>query len=135
MDYLSWNEELNVGIGLFNDDHKNLIDFVNQLNHALQIGQAKETMGQVLVKLINYTDIHFKNEEKLMAKHAYPEYVKHKNEHDDLTEQVKDFYERYNSGKVAFSLELLNFLRDWLLNHIQCSDMKYKDFFSGRGEK
>jgi hemerythrin len=133
MDIITWSESLSVGVKRFDDEHKQLINIVNRLNNALLIGGSPKTMEHVLDGLVDYTVVHFRHEEEYMTKFAYPEYASHKKEHDDLTAQVSDFRDRYRSGKVTFSLELMNFLRDWLTNHIMGSDKKYKDFFTGKG--
>ena len=132
MEQLQWSDKIDVGVTKFNDEHKELINFVNRLGHALEIRSAAKTMEEILVGLVNYTKIHFSHEEEAMVKHNYPDYTSHKKEHDDLTSQVGDFYERLKSGKVSFSLELMDFLKKWLLNHIQKTDMNYKNFFAGK---
>ena len=129
MGLIEWGEHLSVGIKVFDDEHKQLVQLVNKLNQALQAGSAKKTMEEILQNLVNYTKIHFKHEEDYMVLYDYPEYAKHKQEHEALTKQVMDFVQRYNEGKAVFSLELMNFLTDWLTKHILGSDKKYKDFF------
>ena len=89
-------------------------------------------MEEILVGLVNYTKIHFKREEEAMFKYDYPDYVKHKKEHDSLTSRVTEFHERLEEGKSTFSLELMDFLSDWLINHIQKIDMNYKNFFADK---
>jgi hemerythrin len=132
METIVWTDKISVGVKLFDDEHKQLINFINKLNHALQIGSAQKTMDEILVGLVNYTKIHFKHEEEAMLKYKYPDYVIQKKEHDDLTSQVTDFYERLKTGKSSFSLELMDFLSNWLINHIQKTDMKYKNFFADK---
>ena len=134
MDFVSWSDNLSVGIKRFDDEHKQLVAYVNDLNNALKLGSASKTLEDILVRLVKYTIVHFDHEEKLMQKHNYPDYIKHKNEHSELTAQVNDFYERVKTGKATFSFELLTFLKDWLTNHILGSDMTYKEFFNSRGE-
>ena len=133
MDFIEWNDSLSVGVSVFDKEHKQLIALVNKLNQALAAGSAKKTMEDILRSLVNYTKIHFKHEEEYMTLYDYPEYAKHKAEHDDLTRQVMEFSERYSTGKTSFSLELMNFLKDWLTKHILGSDKKYKDFFQSKG--
>lgn len=133
MEFIEWNDSLSVGVSVFDKEHKQLISLVNKLNHALAAGSAKKTMEDILKSLVNYTKIHFKHEEEYMTLYDYPEYSKHKQEHDALTSQVMDFAQRYESGKASFSLELMNFLKDWLVKHIMGSDMQYKEFFRSKG--
>ncbi len=133
MDFIEWNDSLSVGVSVFDKEHKQLVALVNKLNQALSAGSARKTMGDILQSLVNYTKIHFKHEEEYMVLYDYPEYSKHKQEHDELTSQVIDFVERFKEGKASFSLELMNFLKDWLTKHIMGSDKKYSDFFIRKG--
>lgn len=133
MDFIEWDESLSVGVSVFDKEHKQLISLVNKLNQALSAGSAKKSMEDILQSLVKYTKIHFRHEEEYMTLYDYPEYLKHKQEHDELTAQVLDFAERYQAGKVSFSLELMNFLKDWLTKHIMGTDMKYREFFQGKG--
>lgn len=133
MEFIEWNEGLSVGVEKFNNEHKQLIKFINRLNQALKIGGASKEMEEILTGLVKYTVIHFTHEEDYMKIYDYPDYQAHKKQHDELTGQVTDFAERLKSGKASFSIELLNFLRDWLVNHIMGSDMKYREFFIQKG--
>lgn len=133
MDFINWNENLSVGVRIFDEEHKQLISYVNDLNHALVAGSAQRTMGDILKNLISYTKIHFRHEEEYFLLHEYPNYDAHKAEHEALTRQVSEYYDRFMAGKSSFSIELLNFLRDWLVNHIQGTDSKYRAFFSDKG--
>jgi hemerythrin len=133
MDFIEWNENLSVGVKTFDDEHKHLIDFINRLNQALQVKETKKTMEEILHGLVRYTRIHFTHEEEMMVLHDYPRYDSHKKEHETLTGQVEEFHGRYRSGSAHFSLELMVFLKDWLINHISGSDAAYRDFFREKG--
>jgi len=133
MEFIEWTNALSVGVTTFDNEHKQLVVLINTLNQALTAGSAKKTMEDILQSLVNYTTIHFKHEEDYMVLYDYPDYQKHKKEHDALTTQVIEFQERYRAGKTAFSLELMYFLKDWLINHIMGTDKKYKDYFIAKG--
>jgi len=133
MEFISCNESLSVGVHIFDEEHKHLIGYIKDLNQALVIGSAAKTMEDILVNLVKYTVIHFNHEEDYMKLYEYPDFEKHKKEHEDLKAQVTDFHKRLLSGKVTFSLELMIFLRNWLTEHIMGTDMAYKDFFIAKG--
>lgn len=133
MEFISWNEGLSVGVKKFDEEHQELVGYVNRLNDALKLGGAQKAMIDILRGLVRYTDIHFKHEEYYMQLHDYPAFIIHKKEHDELRDQVQDFIDRLNTGTAVFSLELMSFLKDWLTNHIKGSDMAYKAFFNSKG--
>ncbi len=134
MEYIKWTPELSVGVTLLDAEHRKLVEMVNTLNQLILSGNKTSVVDSTLAGLLEYTKIHFRNEEDLMKKYGYPLYEKHKKEHDELTSAVKEFIERLQvSVEANFSLELLAFLREWLVNHIKGSDMKYKAFFNSMG--
>jgi len=133
MALITWNNDLSVNINEFDEEHKKLISMINDLHSAMGSGKGKETIGSVLSRLVDYTKTHFAAEEKLMLKHRYPGYVSHKALHDDLTKQVVDLQKKLQEGKVLVTVQVMNFLRDWLSNHIQNTDKKYGPFFIGKG--
>ncbi len=133
MPLITWNDKISVNIAEFDNQHKKLIVIINELNDAMCQGKGKEMMEKILANLIDYTKTHFGAEERLMKTHGYTEYAQHKKEHDDLAGKVLDMQQKYREGKVTISLEVMNFLKNWLTTHIQGTDKKYTQFFKGKG--
>ncbi len=129
MAYKEWKKEYSVSVKKFNDDHKKLFGYLNELHQGLVSGIGIADMSYILKGLIDYTRTHFQTEERLMEKNGYPHFVEHKKEHDNLLQKVDVFYDEFSSGKKAFTIELLTFLDDWVTDHILKTDMKYKPFF------
>ena len=131
---MTWTEKLSVGVEVLDDDHKKLVGMVNELHDKMKAGHGKEALGKVLDELVNYTKFHFEREERLFAKTGYPAAFAHKQQHDDLTKQVLDVQTKYKGGAVAtLSLDVMDFLRNWLVNHIQGSDQKYGPHLNAQG--
>jgi len=123
MPLMTWNERLAVGVKVLDDDHKKLVGMVNQLYDAIQTGHGKDSLGKILDGLIDYTKVHFAREEQFFAQTGYGASVAHKKEHDDLARQVLDVQAKYKAGvNGTLSLEVMNFLKNWLVTHIQGSD-------------
>lgn len=133
MGYITWTDDFSVGVKQFDEDHKKLVHFVNKLHTGIVAKEPVGAMMEILDGLIEYTKVHFQHEEVQMVKMNYPEYEVHKAEHDALVAKVIDFKNQLDEGKTSFSIQLMNFLRDWLMNHIQGSDMKYREFFNSNG--
>ena len=132
MDYIPWDDAFLVGVEAFDSDHKYLVKLINGLHSGLMAGFDVSEMTYILDDLVRYTEVHFTREEDLMTAHGYPEYEEHRGAHAELMEKVMDFRDQLASGKKVFSLELMAFLKDWLLNHILKADRRYSGFFRER---
>lgn len=124
-DLFTWSDSFSVGIKVFDDDHKVLINLINKINRAMLEGKGKAVLNETLGELISYTKYHFEREEKMMEKANYSDYVSHKKIHNDLIEQVLQIKSDLDKGKKEISYELLDFLKEWIINHIQGNDKKY----------
>jgi len=133
MALMIWKEEYSVKIGIIDTQHKKLIELLNQIFDASREGKGKEVIGKILNDLITYTKVHFTTEEDFFKKYAYPGFALHKAEHDKLTKQVTDFQEQFAAGRAMLSIELMQFLKDWLNGHILGTDQKYTGFLSSKG--
>ena len=134
MPLMEWNASLSTGITVFDNDHKKLVALVNELYDAVSAGKGKDAMGKILDALIDYTKTHFAREEQYFAQHGYPDIAAHKKEHAGLTAQVLDVQKKYKAGSTStLSLEVLNFLKNWLIKHIQGTDKKYGPFLNAKG--
>jgi hemerythrin len=123
-----WKPAYSVNIGSIDAQHKGLLAIGAELYHAMATGRGKAITGKILDRLIQYTVAHFKDEERLMQVHGYPDFASHKAQHDALTAQVVQFQADFAADRATISIDLLNFLKDWLIGHIQGSDRRYVPF-------
>jgi len=130
---LRWSDSLSVGIDSIDSQHKILVDLINELHKKMKSGATREAVGGALGKLIDYTGSHFQYEEKLFVKYGYAEQANHKIVHKKLVSQVVEFQAQFKNGGKDVSIELMEFLKDWLLNHIKKTDMQYSSFLRGKG--
>ncbi len=133
--FMEWSDDLETGITEIDNQHRRLVSMVNEFYRAFKKGVDRSYIGKLLQELIEYTDYHFKTEEYYFDKFGYPEAEVHKQIHRKLVEQVLEFKKKFDEGKADISYELLNFLKDWLLNHIGKTDKKYADFLKSKGLK
>ena len=127
-----WKEEYAVQIPSIDAQHRNLFRIGAELNEAMRNGQGKMVLAKTLDRLVQYTVVHFDTEERLMRQHGYPDLAAHKTEHDALTTKVKAFQADLQSGRAFITVQLLQFLRDWLDHHIKGSDQRYAPFLRER---
>jgi len=135
MALMSWNNSYSVGVQSIDSQHTVLFDLLNELHGAMMTGQASTLTGPILKRLVTYTREHFAAEEAMMAKAKYPGLAEHQVKHKDLIKQVEDYSARFDRGEITLNLHLLNFLRDWLTNHIQKVDHEYGPWLNKNGIK
>jgi hemerythrin len=134
MALLTWNDAYSVNVKEMDDQHKKLLEMINLLHDAMKVGQGKDIVGKVLGGLTDYTRRHFTAEENLMKIHGYTGYEEQKKAHDSMVSLVVEMKNKYDSGHVH-SQQVITFLKDWLLRHIQGMDQQYGPYLNGKGIK
>jgi hemerythrin-like metal-binding protein len=133
---MTWTEEMSVKVKVLDDDHKTLIDMLNELNDGIESNRARAVLESVVGKLSNYTRIHFAREEQLFAKTGYAEGPAHKAEHALLARRVMNLQARFEAGQSReLGMETMAFLKNWLTDHIMGSDQKYGPHLNAKGIK
>ena len=127
---LSWTEDLSVGIGIIDEQHRTWFDKADQLFEAGKKGQAKEFVGQMLDFLDDYTKKHFSDEEKYMLSINYPEYDRQKTLHTAFIGQLANLKKEFNEsgGNILVVLNANQMVVDWLVKHISNEDKKIGAF-------
>ena len=135
MALLTWSDSFSTGVKVMDDQHKGLVKALNDLHAAMLAGQDKAVAGTLLKTLVEYTHDHFAAEEALMTRAKYPKLTTHCEKHRTLTTQVQLFVARYERCEISLNVDLLMFLRDWLLTHIQKEDREYGPWLNHHGLK
>ncbi len=124
-----WDDYYSVGYNLIDEQHKMLVGMINDLYDSFITGTAKEKASLILEEMIKYTDYHFTIEHKFFEKYNYPETEEHKVIHKSFVDKAIELKAGVDSGKVSVSFDIMNFLRQWLLDHILGEDKKFAAFF------
>jgi len=130
---VSWSNSLKVDIKEVDKQHKKLVDLLNELYKAMKAGKGEDALARLLDELVNYTVYHFDTEEKFFKQYGYPEAAKHRREHEALKKQVTDFVGKLKSGKAAITGEIMEFLKNWVVNHIKKTDKRYAPYLRQQG--
>jgi len=133
MSVIQWNESFHVGIEHLDNQHRKLVEMINELHTAMKKGEGKMIIQDILDKMTHYTLDHFKSEEVLFDQYVYPETGTHKQEHKAFVEKVANFKTKFDKGDIFLSIEVIMFLQEWLINHIKGSDKKYTSFLNSKG--
>ena len=128
---ITWSSTFSCGVKVIDDQHKGLIDLVNDLfSHSTGNDvQERNYFDLVIQDLVKYVKNHFSTEEKLMSATKFPGYIEHKKEHEAFILKVVKTVKDYKEGKRYTLASISRFLKDWVLSHIAVMDKKYFEYF------
>ena len=132
---IEWDDKFSVGISRIDDEHKQFIDIVNMAIATKEHNDDPEELREVLHKITMYAITHFATEENYMIEFNYPEYQYHKEEHIDFSVKTQVYQSSIINDDYQTANEILEYLKQWLVNHIQKTDKKYTNCFNKNGLK
>ncbi|MEZ6995965.1 MULTISPECIES: bacteriohemerythrin [Aeromonas] len=122
---LHWNEAFMVQVPSMDNQHLGLFEAMNRLYQAVIDKSPAQLRKQRLDELLKLATRHFADEERVMEQAGYPELRRHKQEHARLLAELDTLMQRNGPDDEEFNMELLVFLKNWLLNHISKVDKQY----------
>ncbi len=123
----SWTDDLSVNDNTIDQQHQRWIKLVDDFYEGIRDKKPKETLEELLLGMLEYTRYHFKYEEEHMAEINFPNLEHHKAEHAGYIAKIEDYYDRLMSDKLILSVEVTNYLKTWLINHIRGEDQQYAE--------
>jgi methyl-accepting chemotaxis protein len=130
---IEWNSKYHIGIREIDDQHKVLVDIINKLYAAFGSNKNRKEIRKNLKELVDYTVYHFGNEEAYFKQFGYRESPAHLEQHRKFVERIQKFADEFEEGDSTVSLDIINFLKDWLLNHILKVDSRYVPLLKQHG--
>ncbi len=133
-----WRDDYLTGIDRIDEQHKVLVNTLNEANVRLAACVTRELLEQITRDLLSYALYHFETEESLMREYHYPELADtdaelHQQEHRGFSKQVVSLRDGLRDGNLVTREELLSFLNNWLINHIQHTDKRLGTFLISHG--
>jgi len=128
---VTWSATYSVGIKLIDDQHKELLNLVNDMyNHVNNDDEEAERayFKGVIKQVVDYVKIHFATEEKIMKKTKFQGYIGHKKVHDSFIMNVVDIINQFDEGKRLPLISFTHFIKDWILTHIAIMDKQYFEY-------
>ncbi len=130
---LDWSDSLSVHVEEIDAQHKSLVGMVNRLYDAMTANHSKQALTEIVNDMREYSEVHFATEEQYMDRCNYPDRDAHKSEHRDFIAKAAEVERDYRQGKISLSMDVLNFLSNWLVTHINDTDKKLGEFLSTQG--
>ena len=126
---IAWNDSLSVGVPEMDDEHRQFISRVNELNRAIIEFEGKTVVERRMNRMLTQAVDHFEHEEELLDKLKFPQAAAHSAKHAELTMQFERVMKEFAETDISFVWALKGLhLKQLLVEHLLKEDMKYRDF-------
>lgn len=128
---IEFDDNLITGNNTIDEQHKELICRIKQFVDSCEQGDAKIKAIKMLDYLMEYTEFHFSQEEKLQEDVGYPELAQHREKHEEFKktlQNLENFLEESEGPTDAFVQQVETNVVNWLFNHIKTFDRSVAEF-------
>lgn len=131
-----WKKEYETGFQKIDDQHIEIVKIIQNLEENLHNTVDIPRITEIVMDLKIYTISHLDFEERLFKKYNYKgnDLDSHLNKHNDFRNKISEFLvgEVYVQSELAYKIS--SFLKDWLINHILETDVKFVKFLKDTGK-
>ena len=124
-----FSERMSVLVDDMDGDHQRIFDCINRIHASVKSGAPAADQAQLFRDMAEFTSAHFAREEALMERHGYPGLEAQKTAHGKLLSTLGGYAEALQAGRTINLVSVLNFLNNWLQDHILKMDRQYGDYF------
>ena len=128
MALLSWNDQYLIGQSTIDDEHKTLFRLINDFHTHWSENRDRKDVARMLNQLIQYGELHFQDEERIMAQEGYPELESHRAIHEKLIIEIFKLNEELADQSRLLERDITKFLKQWLVDHIVHNDYEFRNF-------
>ncbi len=126
-EHVAWDPTMSVGVDVLDNDHRRLLDMFNGLLRSGATARTGDDLVELLAGLREYTQVHFSREEELMERQGYADLEAHRAAHRYFVDEVQKLCQDFDgSNMMMLRIDLILLLKEWLIEHIQSVDMRYK---------
>lgn len=131
---IEWSDNLKIGVGTIDSQHRELFARVAAFESALDRGETGR-IADTFAFLREYALVHFAHEEQLMRESVYPGLDEHRAAHVQFVERLGALVRERETGVASafLALRARNWIVVWLLEHVGGMDQALGRYLRGRG--
>ncbi len=129
-----------IGIHAVDEDHRKFTQYALDLNLIIQALNNRDASfehlhrgEEIFQQLLDYAEIHFTREERIMREMESPLMAHHLEQHGMFMGMIEAHYNDFKRGRLQMVSGLKLSILDWWVNHINVVD--YNTFVVGKTEK
>jgi len=124
MALIEWKDEFNLGVPSIDHEHRELIDLINESFDHLVGSDSHTVIQHYLGDIYARIAAHFALEEKIMREKKYDQYEDHKQDHEQLLDDILDIMDEYDEKDIVDYQKLGDSLTHWFTNHFKTKDAR-----------
>ncbi len=126
---IAWNSLMTTGVPELDDQHRALIDTLNQLADAMSSGKGTQEIGKILTFAGEYAQTHFRAEEAYFDQYRCPASAKNRQEHANFLARFRELQSQFEQCGADFKFisGVYRELSNWLVHHILGVDIQLRD--------
>ncbi|NQV43335.1 MAG: hemerythrin family protein [Rhodospirillales bacterium] len=122
---IEWRDEFTTGIASVDQEHKMLVEMVNNVIRLMDHDEDHEAVIDALGDVNAKVSAHFALEELLMRKASYAAFEPHKEDHENLLDEIRDIMDAFEAGDYSQRRsEFVSHLTTWFVTHFSTMDAK-----------
>lgn len=125
MTLLEWKSEFSIGIPSMDFEHRKMITMINEIYDEMSQRKDPDSVEQFLGDIHAAINAHFALEERVMSDTGYIEYEAHKNDHEELLDQIRDMMDEFHKDPESGFELLRENLADWFEKHFASFDARF----------
>ena len=134
METITWSSAFSVENEELDNQHKEFLELIREAYAKIGGRLSHGELDGLLDRLYAHANSHFATEEKYFKEINYERAEEHIKMHNEIRAEILRFKEKSNgdvSEKIAW--ELIDFLENWLVDHIMKQDKLYVEAFKASG--
>ena len=124
MTLIAWRNEFSVGVDAVDHEHREMIALINELDEAMQDDASQATVVEALGEIYARISAHFALEEKTMRDARYSQLAEHKQDHEQLLDELLDVIDSVDDEGRYDRADLSRSLDRWFSDHFRTHDAK-----------
>lgn len=132
---INWENSYSVGISLIDEQHKKFFLILDELSSSIYSLKGTSVLDRIFTELYDYTKYHFDTEERYFAEFSYEGAVPHIAEHKNFIKRLTEIQTKMSEDKMKTALDLIDFMENWMVHHIDIMDKGYVECFREHGLK
>ena len=124
MTLLTWKPEYSVGIESVDSEHREMIELINAVYDAIEDKKNPQSIEHFLGEVHATISAHFALEERVMRNANYGEFEAHKEDHEELLDEIRDLMDRFFDAPEQGLQLLQENLSGWFAGHFSTFDAR-----------